>query len=115
MSVRRCLVTLDLGVDTTTPSGEMVANVMATFAQFERRLIGQRTKDALAVKKREGVKLGRPLSVPKAIVNRIVRERKKGLSLRVIAQGLNDDGVPTGHGGVKWYASTVRAVLMTHY
>ena len=28
---------LDLGVDTTTPSGEMIANVMATFAQFERR------------------------------------------------------------------------------
>jgi Resolvase, N terminal domain len=41
------LVILDLGIDTTTPSGEMIANVMATFAQFERRLIGQRTKDAL--------------------------------------------------------------------
>jgi DNA invertase Pin-like site-specific DNA recombinase len=27
------LVILDLGVDTTTPLGEMVANVMATFAQ----------------------------------------------------------------------------------
>ena len=54
------LVILDLGVDTTTPSGEMIANVMATFAQFERRLIGQRTKDALAVKKRQGVRLGRP-------------------------------------------------------
>ena len=42
------LVALDLGVDTTTPSGEAMANVMATFAQFERRLIAQRTRDALA-------------------------------------------------------------------
>ncbi len=33
------LVALDLGVDTSTASGEMMANVLATFAQFERRLI----------------------------------------------------------------------------
>src|SRR5664279_6457890 len=45
------LVALDVGVDTTTPQGEMVAAVMAVFAQFERRLIGERTKSALAVKK----------------------------------------------------------------
>ena len=31
------LVALDLGVDTSTPAGEMMANVLATFAQFERR------------------------------------------------------------------------------
>ena len=54
------LVILDLGVDTTTPSGEMIANVMATFAQFERRLIGQRTKDALAMKIKEGASWVRP-------------------------------------------------------
>jgi DNA invertase Pin-like site-specific DNA recombinase len=36
----------------------MIANVMVTFAQFERRLIGQRTRDALAVKRAEGVRLG---------------------------------------------------------
>jgi hypothetical protein len=30
------------------------------FAQFERRLTSQRTKDALAVKKAQGVRLGRP-------------------------------------------------------
>ncbi len=105
------LVILDLGVDTTTPSGEMIANVMATFAQFERRLIGQRTKDALAVKKSQGVKLGRPRSIGNDVVKRIRRERKAGKSLRAIANRLNDEDVPTGHGGAKWHASTVRAVL----
>lgn len=105
------LVILDLGVDTTTPSGEMIANVMATFAQFERRLIGQRTKDALAVKKRQGVRLGRPRSLDDSLVKRIKRERKAGKSLRAIATDLNDGGVPTAHGGAKWHASTVRAVL----
>ena len=107
------LVILDLGVDTTTPSGEMIANVMATFAQFERRLIGQRTKDALAVKKRQGVRLGRPPSLSTDVVKRITRERKVGKSLRAIADGLNGDRVKTGHGGVKWHASTVKAVLDT--
>ncbi len=46
--------------------------------QFERRLIGQRTKDALAVKKREGVKLGRPVIVDQVIAKRIVRETWSG-------------------------------------
>src|SRR5215217_5456181 len=52
------LVALDCAVDTTTPAGEAMANVMATFAQFERRLIGQRTKEALAAKRSAGVRLG---------------------------------------------------------
>ena len=51
------LVALDLGVDTSTPYGEMMANVLATFAQFERRLISQRTKEALAQKRAAGVQL----------------------------------------------------------
>lgn len=45
------IVALDCDVDTTTPAGEAMANVIATFAQFERRLIGQRTKEALAAKR----------------------------------------------------------------
>jgi DNA invertase Pin-like site-specific DNA recombinase len=105
------LVALDLGVDTTTPTGEMMANVMATFAQFERRLIGQRTKDALAVKRSQGVRLGRPRLLDQAVVDRVVAERAAGASLRAIAEALNGDRVPTAQGGVQWHASTVRAVL----
>jgi DNA invertase Pin-like site-specific DNA recombinase len=36
------------------PAGEAMAHVLATFGQFERRLIGQRTKQALAAKKAAG-------------------------------------------------------------
>jgi DNA invertase Pin-like site-specific DNA recombinase len=42
------LITLDLMVDTTTPAGEALANVLATFAQFERRMIGQRIRESNA-------------------------------------------------------------------
>ena len=105
------LVVLDADLDMTSPIGEMVANVLMTFAQFERRLIGQRTRDALATKKSEGVQLGRPRQVPEAIVARIRRDRDAGLSLPQIAARLNEDAIPTVSGGAKWWHSTVRAIL----
>jgi len=105
------LVALDLGVDTSTPAGEMMANVLATFAQFERRMIGQRTKDALAQKKAAGVRLGRPRSLPDEVVERIVNGRAAGLTLQAIADGLNADGVAMAQGGLLWRPSSVRAVL----
>lgn len=40
------VIALDLGVDMSTPSREMLANVLASFAQYERRLISQRTTGA---------------------------------------------------------------------
>lgn len=108
---RWALVALDLGVDTTSPAGEAMANVLATFAQFERRLIGQRTKEALAAKRVQGVSLGRPSSVPSDVVDRARGAREQGLSLRAIAEVFNKAGVPTGQGGRRWYASTVKAIL----
>jgi len=104
------LIALDLGIDTSTPAGEMMAHVLATFAQFERRLIGQRTKDALAVKRAEGVVLGRPVSVAPGTVDRILELRGQGLTFAAIAKVLNTDGVPTSRNGSRWYPSTVNKV-----
>ncbi len=105
------LVALDLGVDTSTPAGEMMASVMASFAQYERRLIGQRTRDALAALRARGVRLGRPVALSGDVRRRIGIERTQGSTLAVIADGLNVDSVPTSQGGAKWYPSTVAAVL----
>ncbi len=44
------IVALDLGLDLSTPTGELVANVLAAVAQWERRMIGLRTSEALQVK-----------------------------------------------------------------
>ena len=104
------LVALDCAVDTTTPAGEAMANVLATFAQFERRLIALRTREALAVKRSQGVRLGRPPTLDPKTVSRIRRERRRGKTLAAIAAGLAEDQVPTAHGG-RWHAATVRAVL----
>lgn len=105
------VVVLDLGVDTATPQGELVANTFAAFAQFERRLIGQRTREALAVKAAEGVRIGRPRELDPKVARRIRNLRSRGHSLAKIAERLNAADVPTAHGGAKWYPSTVRAVL----
>jgi DNA invertase Pin-like site-specific DNA recombinase len=105
------LVALDCAVDTTTPAGEAMAHVLATFAQFERRLIGQRTREAMAEKRKQGVGFGRPLSLPVDLRARIAAEREAGRSLAAIADTLNEEQVPTAQGGRRWWPSTVRAVL----
>ncbi|KDE10125.1 recombinase family protein [Rhodococcus aetherivorans] len=101
----------DLAIDTTTPAGEAAASMMIVFSQLERRLISQRTKDALAVKRAQGVRLGRPSVLAAEVVARIVRERTEGRGLRVIAEGLTADGVPTARGKAKWSTSSVQSVL----
>ena len=55
------LIIGDLDIDTSTPLGEAMATVSATFAQLERAKIAERTRDARAHKKAQGVTLGRPV------------------------------------------------------
>jgi DNA invertase Pin-like site-specific DNA recombinase len=105
------LVALDLGVDTSTPAGEFMAAVMASAAQWERRIIGQRTRDALAAKRAQGVRLGRPSTIPADVSNEIKQHRAAGMTIRAIADRLTADGVPTTAGGKRWSASTVQRVL----
>lgn len=54
---------------------------------------------------------GRRPTVRPEIARRIRHERSTGKNLRRIADGLNDDRIPTAHGGERWWPSTVRAVL----
>jgi len=49
-------IALDLGVDTTTPAGELMANIMGAVSRWESRVIGQRTREGLA--RDRGVRLG---------------------------------------------------------
>lgn len=105
------LVALDFGLDTTTPAGEMVANVILSTAQYERRVIGERTKAALAAKRAQGVRLGRPPVLSEALVQRIASDRRAGKTLRQIAEELDAEGVPTARGGDRWQPSSVRAVV----
>lgn len=104
------LVALDLGVDLSTPSGKFIANVMASAAEWERELISQRTKDGLAVKRAQGVRLGRRPSIDPETEGRIRAMRERGMTMRAIIAQLNSEGTPTAQGG-RWHPSTLQRVL----
>ena len=108
------LVALDLGIDLSTPSGEFMANVMASAAQWERRIIGQRTREALAIRRQEGFRLGAEPMISEEIATLIVSERRGGATLQGICNHLNEQGVPTTAGGRCWWPATVRRVLQRH-
>lgn len=102
---------LDLDIDTSTAEGELMANTLLSFAQFERRKIAERTKASLAAKRARGDQLGRKVSADlQPVYRRIIAERAAGRSLPAIAASLNDEGVPTARGAT-WHPSTIAAVL----
>lgn len=101
---------LDIGIDTSTINGELIANIIMALAQWERRIIGQRTALALGQVRARGVKLGRPTVVSREAVAVIRAMRGDGASYRRVAAALNAGAVPTAQGGREWYASTVRAI-----
>jgi DNA invertase Pin-like site-specific DNA recombinase len=47
-------------MDTTTAGGELIFHVMAALAQFERRLIAERSRAGIAAARKRGKHLGRP-------------------------------------------------------
>lgn len=102
------LIVLDLGLDMSTPAGRAMFNMLATFAEFERALISQRTKDGLQVARAKGKRLGRPSSIPAEVLRRIVLRRDEGVSFQAIALDLTTDGILTPTGRVLWSESVVR-------
>jgi DNA invertase Pin-like site-specific DNA recombinase len=104
------LVILDLGVDLTTAAGRMMAMNLVNFAQYERELISERTKSALAAKKRRGERIGRPRVASSSVVRRIVRDRDAGNTYDAIASALEADKVLSPLGKPIWQPSTVRRI-----
>ncbi len=78
-------------------SSKVLAFAFGLSAEIERNLISQRTKEALARKRAEGIVLGRPKGSHNATVklsgqeNRIRRRLQRGLSQRRIAKHLRVD------------------------
>ena len=105
------ILAADLAVDMTSPTGGLLANVTAAVAEWERKIIGARTREALAARKAAGVKLGRPRRLPADVADRIHSERENGRTLQAIADQLNADGVltPTGR---TWNHTLVRQVSL---
>jgi site-specific DNA recombinase len=120
------LVSLTEQIDTSTAAGRMVFRMLATLAEFERDLIAERTRNALAVKRANhertgGVPFGYDLAengidlVPNAAqqeaLGLITELRAAGLSLRDIADALTARQIPTSKGNAKWTHTTIARIV----
>ena len=79
------------GIDTTTPAGKAMFQMMGVFAEFERSMIQERVKSGLARAKKHGTKSGKPLGRPKVngkIEKAVLAVRANGTGKRKIAKQL---------------------------
>lgn len=76
-------------IDTTSAHGMMVFHMMGAMAEFEREMIRERTRDALAFKKSQGVVLGRPVKVETELKAEFGRLKKQGMDRDAIKSQLS--------------------------
>jgi DNA invertase Pin-like site-specific DNA recombinase len=82
----------DPGIDTTTPNGRLLLQILGAFAEFERNMINSRTKAGREQAMNRGVKFGRPALKTRngSFLDRrkVIELKEKGLSARAIAKSL---------------------------
>ena len=79
-------ISLTEGIDTTTPTGQLLFHIVGAVAQFERDLIAERVRAGMAHARAMGKRIGRPRAAVDA--EAVARLRAEGRSLRGIAQVL---------------------------
>ncbi len=81
-------IVVDQAIDTSTPSGRLLFNVLGAIAEFERDLTRERTVAGLAAARRRGRHPGRPRALDRRARDRALRLRRAGRSIREIAEVL---------------------------
>ena len=107
------LVSLQESLDATTASGRLMMNLLASVSQWEREVIGERTRDAMQHLKASGQVYSRPVFDDAATLAKIHTRRAAGATLQEIAEELTLAGVPTVRGGV-WAPATILGILRRH-
>lgn len=83
-------VSYDNNLDTSTPTGKLVFQIVGAVAEFEKDIIRERVIAGLANARRQGKRLGRP-PIPPQLLTQAQAMRSQGLSFRKIGQALNID------------------------
>ena len=68
------------GLDTSTPSGRMMFQMVGVFSEFERSMISERVKLGLERVRKNGAVLGRPPIISETIKNEVMLLLNEGLS-----------------------------------
>jgi DNA invertase Pin-like site-specific DNA recombinase len=75
------------GLDTSTPAGKAMFQMLGVFAEFERAMIQERVKAGLARARAQGRRLGRPM-VGSGVEDAVRAARADGKGIRRIAREL---------------------------
>jgi peptidoglycan hydrolase-like protein with peptidoglycan-binding domain/DNA invertase Pin-like site-specific DNA recombinase len=108
---RARLVAAAEGLDTAEQAGELAGRVLIQVSDWEHTRRGEHAPTGLEAARRKGQP---SVADNPELQRRIARMRAEGMSLRAIANRLNEEGVPTVRGGAKWRASSVQAATGYH-
>lgn len=130
---RKRLFSVGEAIDTRTATGRMVLNLIMTIAEWEREVIGERTRDALQAKIAKGERCGKvrfgydldpdrlndhgdpymllPNQAEQEAITLMRRWKQEGKSLRAMAKILEDMGIETKEGGKLWLPTTIKRIL----
>lgn len=75
---------LRIGGDGLDAIGQLIFHIMGAFAQFERDLIADRTKQGLNARKQMGIQLGRPKKTNEEIEKSIIKDRIRNMQIKDI-------------------------------
>ena len=114
---------LDLRLDTSTATGQMVLSVLSAMGEMERSLVSERNRGIAAHLKAAGKVRGHvpygyrrdgsdlvPDPAKQEVLQRLRRWQVDGVRPAVMARRLNEEGIP-GPKGPTWYRATVSVVL----
>ena len=75
------LVVLDQNIDTSTPTGKLLFNVLASIAEFETEIRKERQLEGIAKAKERGVQFGRKPKLREDEILQLQRERENGAKI----------------------------------
>lgn len=77
------------GLDTSTPSGRLMFQMVGVFSEFERSIISERVKLGLDRVRRSGKTLGRPIKVTQDVRAKVMSLLEQGVSYSTIQREMN--------------------------
>ncbi|MGQ2910795.1 recombinase family protein [Aeromicrobium sp.] len=104
------VVSVEQAFDTREPEGWFAFAQFALFGDYERRVIGKRTRLALAQRRREGKHNGRRSRIPSHVEDRILALVEDGMSATAVASQMERERVERPTASSKaWHHSHVTA------
>ena len=75
------LVVLDQNIDTSTPTGKLLFNMLASIAEFETEIRKERQMEGIAKAKEKGVRFGRKSKLQENEIKQLRQDRNSGVKI----------------------------------